>query len=118
MTRMCYHAWWVGLLQLKENTNMDVAAISMKAEVDRLEEENLWREAYDYVRPYADTTEDLDLMWRLIRAYYRVGKYLPRDKQESLEVAKKGMEISDRALRIDENHFNVHRVSITFTSFE
>lgn len=83
----------------------------MTEEVDRLQRSNQWREAYDYVKEYGETATDPELLWRVIRACYYVGKHLSRDKQESQAIATKGLEVSDRALKIDNNHFNLHRVS-------
>ena len=87
---------------------MDVATIT--AEADKLHSSNQWRECYDYLKGHADGTEDVELLWRLIRAYYFVGKYLAKSTEEAKEIATKGQEISDRALKINENHFNVQRV--------
>lgn len=86
---------------------MDVGKIT--AEADNLHTSNRWRECYDYLKSYADST-DVELLWRLIRAYYFVGKHLARSKEEAKEIATKGQEIADRALGINDNHFNVHRV--------
>lgn len=93
---------------------MDVAAVI--AEVDRLQLSNKWREAYDYIKPYADAATDPELMWRIIRAYYRVGKHLARDKQEKDEVAKKASEVSERAIKINQNSFDVQKVLSCDTS--
>jgi len=88
---------------------MDVTQIA--AEADKLEKENRWREAYNYLKEYVDSAEDPELVWRIIRAYYRVGKYLARDKQEREEVARKGEELFARALAINDKNHRLHQVS-------
>lgn len=87
-------------------------AADIIAESDRLQNSNKWRDAYEYLKPYSDTTEDPELLWRLIRSYYRIGKHLARDKQEKAAVADKGLEISERALAKDSNHFNIQKVNL------
>ena len=89
---------------------MDVAAIVKEA--DRLQTSNKWREAYDYLRPHAAEAVDPEVLWRLLRSYYRIGKYLARDKQERDQVAEDGLQLYERALKRDENHFNVQKVSV------
>lgn len=89
---------------------MEVADIV--AEADKLQSSNKWRDAYEYLKPYSDTAEDPELLWRLLRSCYRIGKYLARDKQERDAVAEKGLEIMERALAKDSNHFNIQKVNL------
>lgn len=78
--------------------------------VDELERSNRWRESYEMLKPHAADTRDPELMWRVLRANYRVGKYLAKDKQERDVVAQEGLQVSQRALQIAADHFNVQKV--------
>ena len=89
-----------------------MASAEIIAEADRLQSSNKWRDAYEYLKPYSDTTEDPELLWRLLRSYYRIGKHLARDHQERDAVAEKGLEILKRALDKDSNHFNIQKVNL------
>ena len=88
---------------------MDVLALNNM--LDECYKTNKWREGYDRIKEYEDKATDPELLWRMIRSYYQVGKYMPRDKNEAEFLATKGLEISDRALKINGNHFNIRRVS-------
>jgi protein-disulfide isomerase-like protein with CxxC motif len=86
----------------------EVAALC--AEADKLERASKWREAYDMLKPHAGGARDPELLWRIVRAYYRMGKYLTKDKHERDLIAEEGMALSERALQIDPNNFNVQKV--------
>lgn len=86
----------------------DITAVT--AEADRLQRNSQWREAYEYLKPYTEEARDPELLWRLIRSYYRVGKHLARNKKESEDAAKIGMELSERGLAIDDKNFELLKV--------
>ncbi len=87
--------------------DMDVPAIIARA--DELNKANQWKEEYEYVCAYFQEVRDVELIWRIIRAYYRVGKHhLVKDVAE---VARSGMGLYERALEINENNCNIQKVS-------
>ena len=81
-------------------------------EVDQLHTANQWRECYDYVRRYGDSSEDVELLWRVVRSHYYVGKHLARDREEKDTVAKAGLEVNQRALKLHDNHFALQKVNM------
>ena len=85
----------------------DVQAIVQHA--DKLYEERKWHEALEYLEQYADTKE-LDLLWRLMRINYRVGKHITADRKVAERMAARGMELSERALKISDKHFLCQKV--------
>lgn len=91
---------------------MDVPAII--ARVDELHKDNKWREVYEYVKEYADEASDPDLLWRILRAYYRVGKHLAKDKQEQTDIAAKAESLSEKALKLCPDNFHFHKVAGDF----
>lgn len=76
---------------------------------DKLYEERKWHEALEYLEQYADTKE-LDLLWRLMRINYRVGKHITADRRAAERMAARGMELSERALKISDKHFLCQKV--------
>ena len=88
------------------------------AEADRLNRSGEWREAYEYLKPHCDDSTDPEVLWRLLRAFYRVGKFLAKDKQEKEYIMQKGVEIMESALKLHENDFNVQKVSSIFHCVE
>ena len=85
----------------------------MCAQSDKLYETNKWKEDYEVLKSYADT-EDSELLWRLIRSHYRVGKYLTKNKQIKDEIARIGEEIVERATRMHPNNFFIRKVKPIF----
>lgn len=76
---------------------------------DKLYEERKWHEALEYLEQYADAKE-LDLLWRLMRINYRVGKHITADRRAAERMAARGMELSERALKISDKHFLCQKV--------
>lgn len=87
---------------------MDTAEVIKQA--DELENQSKWEAELELLKPFEDKTEDVELLWRLIRVYNWVGAYHSKDKPVKKERAKKVQEISDRAMKADNNHFDVLRV--------
>lgn len=87
---------------------MDVVAIT--AELDSMEKNSKWREACEYVKPFVMEAVDPGVLWRLLRVYYRVGKFVADSKQEREEVAEQGMKLYDRAIELAGTNFDVQKV--------
>ena len=72
-----------------------------------------WRENYEYLESHADShkeaLEDPEFLWRLERIYYKIGKYLTEDKKEAEELSRRGYELSQKSLKIDDNNFNCRK---------
>lgn len=79
-------------------------------EAERLHRGNQWREAFEYLKAYSDEATEPEILWRQLRAYYRVGKHLAKDKQETEYIMQKGLEIMERATKTHEDHFQVQKV--------
>ena len=78
---------------------------------DTLYRENKWKEAFDILSPYADNDpSDVELLWRLVRVFFRVSKFFSKDKEEAERLAKKGLELSKKALSIDDKNFQCQKV--------
>ena len=85
-------------------------------QTDVLYTENKWKEAFDILSPYADNDpSDVELLWRLVRVFYRISKFFSKDKEEMVSLAKKGLELSKKALTIDDKHFQCQKVSEQLT---
>ena len=76
---------------------------------DKLYEDRKWHEALEYLEQYGET-EELDLLWRLMRINYRVGKHITPDRKAAERMAARGMELSERALKISDKHFLCQKV--------
>ena len=76
---------------------------------DKLYDEHKFREVLDYLTQYSDT-QDQELLWRLIRAYYRVGQQ-SSDQQENKRLADEATKLSERALAINSEHFFCQKVN-------
>lgn len=76
---------------------------------DKLFEDRKWHEALEYLEQYGET-EELDLLWRLMRINYRVGKHITPDLKAAERMAARGMELSERALKISDKHFLCQKV--------
>ncbi len=87
-----------------------MASTEIVAEADRLHYSNQWRDAYEYLKPHCDELTDPEILWRLLRAYYRVGKHLAKNKEEKDYISQKGLQILERAVSDNENDFNVQKV--------
>jgi len=81
---------------------------------DKLYADNKWHEALEYLEHHADT-ENPDLLWRLMRINYRVGKHMTADRKVAEQMAAHAMELSDRALRINDKHFLCQKVLLCCT---
>jgi len=86
---------------------MDSGEICSRA--DELQHADKWREAYDVLKEF-ESTDDAELLWRLIRSYYRVGKFLAADVAEKNEMANKGTAAVEKAVRMFPDDFQVRKV--------
>ncbi len=83
-------------------------------QTDRLFKERKPEESFKLLTPYADgSSDDPELLWRLVRMYF--GKYQKTksaNKKEADELARKGYEISKKALTLGPNNSKCHQVGI------
>lgn len=88
----------------------DLSAVYKEA--DELQANNKWEEAYKLLKPYADEEKDDDaeLLWRVIRAFYWMGRYNIKNSQEKQAVARRVQGISDRAVKAHGDHFQIMKV--------
>ena len=91
----------------------DVESICKHA--DQLFTDNKWREALDYLQQFSDT-EDSELLWRLIRMNYRIGKK-SSNRIEAKKFAEIATKLSDKAMALHENDFHCIKVWLMETLF-
>lgn len=84
---------------------------------DKLYADNKWHEALEYLEQHADT-ENPDLLWRLMRINYRVGKHMTADRKVAEQIAAHAMELSERALKINDKHFLCQKVLLCCTKLQ
>ena len=88
-----------------------MASPALYEEVDKLQTSGKWSEAYDLLKSHTES-EDPELLWRLIRSYYRMGKYVMKDNKPVRDsMAKKGTELVNRAANKYPEHFEIRRVN-------
>lgn len=76
---------------------------------DELYNQQKFREAADLLEPLSAESEDVELIWRVMRLYYRLGK-AASDKAEGDAYALKAYELSAKGLKINENTFGIQKV--------
>ena len=91
----------------------DVESICKHA--DQLFTDNKWREALDYLQQFSDT-EDSELLWRLIRMNYRIGKK-SSNRIEAKKFAEIATKLSEKAMALHENDFQCIKVWLMATLF-
>ena len=77
--------------------------------VDQLYEDNEWRKTLEYLQQFSDT-EDPELLWRLIRVNYRLGKQGTSDQREAKKFAEAALQHSEKALALHANDFQCIKV--------
>lgn len=83
---------------------------SLLQQADELYSQQKYREALDLLEPESAESEDTNLLWRVMRLYYRLG-IAAADETTAGELAKKAYEMSERGLKINENSFGIQKVS-------
>lgn len=83
---------------------------SLLRQADELYSQQKYREALELLEPESAESEDAELLWRMMRLYYRLGSAAKDDQTKAGELAKKAYEISERGLEIDENSFGIQKV--------
>ena len=78
---------------------------------DKLYFEKKWREAGHLLSSYHDL-DDAEVLWRIVRSLYRTSKYYSKDATEAEETARRGFELSKKALEIDSNNFQCYKVGM------
>ena len=80
---------------------------------DTLYKEDKLDEAFELLTPFADgSTDNPRMLWKLVRMYYRKSM-ATSDNKEAERLAKKGMEISVKAVELDRENFLCWKVSST-----
>ena len=88
----------------------DVPALLQQA--DELYSQGKYEEALNLLEPQSAESEDTELLWRLLRIYYRLGKGAKDDKTRAETLAKKAYDLSQRGLKINENSFGIQKVKL------
>lgn len=73
-------------------------------QADQLYDSNQWKEALAYLEQYADSS-DVEVLWRLARLCYKVGKYHSSGPEQSQKLSVRGMTYAERALAADAYNF-------------
>lgn len=76
---------------------------------DELYSQQQFREAMDLLDPFSTESEDVELLWRVMRLCFRLGK-TAKDKPEADALAEKAYKLSQRGLKINENVFGIQKV--------
>lgn len=80
---------------------------------DRLFKERQPEESFELLAPYADgSSDDPELLWRLVRMYFRQCKNPVQSKTKREELAKKGYEISKKALALASENSKCNQVCV------
>ena len=87
---------------------LDNAGVIERA--DDLFSQEKWRDMLELLLPYTET-EDVELLWRVVRAHQLVGKRSPRNRQETEQLLQKAMEMMERGIQLNETHFQMHKVA-------
>ena len=91
----------------REMASADVQKLMQKA--DELYSQQQFREAMDLLEPFSLESEDVELLWRVMRLCFRLGK-AAKDKSEANALAEKAYRLSERGLKINENVFGIQKV--------
>ena len=84
---------------------------SLLRQADELYSQQKYREAIELLEAEsAGQSEEADLLWRVMRLYYRLGKEAKDDQTKAGEFAKKAYETSERGLKVNENSFGIQKV--------
>lgn len=84
-------------------------AEQLMVQVDQLYGEQKYKEALDLLEPQVGESQDVELLWRVMRLYFRLGKASP-DKSQADALAEKAYHLSERGLKINENVFGIQKV--------
>ena len=76
--------------------------------VDRLYEENQMQEALAYLEPLAHWEEG-EVLWRLARLCYKVGKYYASSQDEARRLAERGLVYAERSVSASSKNFACHK---------
>lgn len=78
------------------------------ARADQLYKENKMPEALSYLRQF-DTQEEAELLWRLARLCYKVGKYHSASYGEAEQLGEAGLRYAERAVAAEGDNFACHK---------
>ena len=96
--------------QAQEKAMASEDSPSLLQQADELYRQQKYREALDLLEPEAAESEDTELLWRVMRLYFRLGKEAKDDEAKAGELAKKAYETSERGLKVNENSFGIQKV--------
>lgn len=77
---------------------------------DKLYEANKFREAFDILNKFADS-EDPEVLWRLLRVYYRMGTQEAASTEEAIRLAETAMAFREKVLVFGKEHMYCQKVS-------
>ena len=82
---------------------------------DQLYRNRNWKELLDYLQSTSGSTNDPDLLWRLVRCAYRLGKqtFQAGDPKEAERIVDMAMEHAQKGLAQHERHYYLHKVSLS-----
>ena len=84
---------------------------SLLEQADELYGQQKYGEALELLEPGSVESEDAELLWRLMRLYYRLGKEAGKgDQTKAGELAKKAYETSERGLKVNDKSFGIQKV--------
>ena len=84
---------------------------SLLEQADELYGQQKYGEVLELLEPGSAESEDAELLWRLMRLYYRLGKEAAKgDQTKAGELAKKAYETSERGLKINDKSFGIQKV--------
>ena len=66
-------------------------------------------EALQIMRKYSQL-ENAEVLWRMVRLCYTVGKYFTKDQAEAKRLSTEAMEFAKRSIAADARNFNAQRV--------
>lgn len=75
---------------------------------DQLYGDNKMQEALAYLETLAHW-EEAEVLWRLARLCYKVGKYYTSTQEEARELAERGMGYAKRSVTADSRNFACHK---------
>ena len=79
------------------------------AEADRLYAEHKFRELYEYLLPYKETTSNGEMLWRIARAHRDRSNMVDVSKEEKKQMIFDAMDVATRALEHGPENYACHK---------
>lgn len=82
---------------------------------DQLYYDRNWKELLDYLRSTYEATNDPEVLWRLLRCSYRLGKQTLQagDSKEAERIADMAIEQSQKGLAQHDRHYYLQKVCLS-----